>query len=447
MALVAPDGRFLRVNKALCRIVDYSAEELLRIDFQTITHPDDLDVDLAFVRQMLAGSISYYEMEKRYFHKLGQLLWVSLSVSAVRDDAGQFQYFISQIQDITARKEAEALLTESDFRHRATADLLPGFVFEGAVVGGLPQPIWVSDGFERVFGCSLPEFKRLGAKHFYDADTRSKLRESAATVAQGGTVRMEMPLRHLDGTQRWLSVIAHPNSADAARVFGVANDITERKRLERALAEATHIEQLRLGQEIHDGLGQELTGLAYLASALATAAVRSNSPLTADLQQLAQLAAQAIESTRAIARGVSPLTESRGSLVQSLRKLAASAASSHQAQIDFAATENAPLRLHWETLDHLHRIGQQALNNALQHSGATRITISLEIDAQLVRLEVTDDGCGFDPRTTPKGRGLDGMRQRAAAIGGRLRVLKSKHGGTTLVCECPQPTATGKARD
>ncbi len=221
MALVAPDGRFLRVNQALCRIVGYSEEELLRVDFQTITHPDDLDVDLAFVRQMLSGSISYYELEKRYFHKLGQLLWISLSVSVVRDEAGEFQYFISQIQDITARKEAEALLTESDFRHRAIADLLPGFVFEGAVVDGVPRPTWVSEGFGRVFGCSLAEFKRLGAKHFYDADTRTKLKESAATVAHGGTVRMEVPLRHLDGAQRWLSVIAHPNSADAARVFGV----------------------------------------------------------------------------------------------------------------------------------------------------------------------------------------------------------------------------------
>ncbi len=93
MAMVAPDGRFLRVNQALCRIVGYSAEELLGIDFQTITHPEDLDADLAFVRQMLDGSISYYEMEKRYFHKLGNLLWVLLSVSGVRDDSRPVSIF------------------------------------------------------------------------------------------------------------------------------------------------------------------------------------------------------------------------------------------------------------------------------------------------------------------------------------------------------------------
>ncbi len=441
MAMVAPDGRWLRVNQALCQIVGYSAEELLRIDFQTVTHPDDLGADLAFVRQMLDGSISYFQMEKRYFHKLGQTIWALLSVSAVRDDTGRFLYFISQIQDITARKEAEARLIESDFRYRTTANLMPGFVFEGSLVDGVPQPTWVSEGFARVYGCSLEEFKRLGARTFYDEATLAKITETAATVARGGTDRMDVALRHLDGTQRWLNVIAHPSSTGAVRVFGVANDITERKRLERALAEATHLEQLRLGQEIHDGLGQELSGLAYLASAIATAAVRSGSPLSADLQQLAKLSAQAIETSRAIARGVSPLTESRGSLVHSLRKLAESLASSHQATIEFAASENATLTLPWETRDHLHRIAQEALNNALQHSGAMRIKISIAIDRRLVRLEVADDGCGFDPRTTPKGLGIDGMRQRATAIGGRLRLLHSKHGGTTVVCECQQTAA------
>ena len=115
MAMVAPDGRFLRVNQALCRIVGYSAEELLRVDFQTITHPDDLGTDLAFVRQMLAGSVSYFEIEKRYFHKLGRpALGLAVGIG-VRDDAGQFHYFISQIHDITARKEAEASLPEVTF--------------------------------------------------------------------------------------------------------------------------------------------------------------------------------------------------------------------------------------------------------------------------------------------------------------------------------------------
>ncbi len=108
MALVAPDGRFLQVNRALCDLTGYAEEELLRRTFQDITHPDDLDADLALVRQMLAGEIPYYHLEKRYFDKLGRVLWIVLSVSLVRDGDGKPLYFISQIQDITRRKQVEA---------------------------------------------------------------------------------------------------------------------------------------------------------------------------------------------------------------------------------------------------------------------------------------------------------------------------------------------------
>jgi PAS domain S-box-containing protein len=107
MALVAPEGRFLKVNRCLCDIVGYSDQELLARTFQDITHPDDLDADLSYVRQMLAGELRHYHMEKRYFHKDGHVVIVLLSVSLVHDSRGDPLYFISQIQDITARKRAE----------------------------------------------------------------------------------------------------------------------------------------------------------------------------------------------------------------------------------------------------------------------------------------------------------------------------------------------------
>ena len=110
MALVAPDGRWLRVNHALCDLTGYSESELLSKTFQDITHPDDLETDLAFVRQMLAGEARNYQMEKRYFHKAGHVVWILLSVSLVRDAQGQPLHFIAQIQNITARKQAEAAL-------------------------------------------------------------------------------------------------------------------------------------------------------------------------------------------------------------------------------------------------------------------------------------------------------------------------------------------------
>jgi PAS domain S-box-containing protein len=113
MALVAPSGAWLRVNRSVCQITGYSEAELLQRTFQDITHPDDLDLDLSYLKKMLAGEITTFQTEKRYLHKGGTIVWVLLSVSLVRDDEGQPRFFISQIQDITSRKESERQLGEA----------------------------------------------------------------------------------------------------------------------------------------------------------------------------------------------------------------------------------------------------------------------------------------------------------------------------------------------
>jgi diguanylate cyclase (GGDEF)-like protein/PAS domain S-box-containing protein len=112
MGLVALDGRWLKVNPALCRITGYAEEELLARTFQAITHPDDLEDQLGFVRRLLLGEITTFEMEKRYLHKNGSIVWILLTASIVTGSAGQPLYLVTQIQDITDRKRAhEALMT------------------------------------------------------------------------------------------------------------------------------------------------------------------------------------------------------------------------------------------------------------------------------------------------------------------------------------------------
>jgi diguanylate cyclase (GGDEF)-like protein/PAS domain S-box-containing protein len=110
MALVSPDGRFLKVNRALCDLTGYSETDLLIRTFQAITHPDDLDTDLAHVQDVLADRRRSYQMEKRYHHADGHIIWVTLSVSLVRDARGEPLYFISQIEDISNRKRRERVL-------------------------------------------------------------------------------------------------------------------------------------------------------------------------------------------------------------------------------------------------------------------------------------------------------------------------------------------------
>lgn len=117
MALVGLDGRWLRVNRALCQIVGYEPEELLALSFQDITHPDDVGADLALAEELVAGTRESYQLEKRYVHRDGHLVWIRLNGSLVRDESGAARFFIAQIEDVTARQESEAAL------RRRTAEL------------------------------------------------------------------------------------------------------------------------------------------------------------------------------------------------------------------------------------------------------------------------------------------------------------------------------------
>ncbi len=123
IAQVAPDGRWLLVNQRLCEIVGYTQAELLARTFQDITHPDDLAADLDLVRQVLAGEIDTYSMEKRYIRKDGSIVWVNLTVALVREATGEPKYFISVVEDITKRKRAEQELTEGARQQQALYQL------------------------------------------------------------------------------------------------------------------------------------------------------------------------------------------------------------------------------------------------------------------------------------------------------------------------------------
>ena len=113
MALVGLTGRFLQVNQALCKLVGYSEQELMATTFQAITHPEDLDAGLDYVRRMLAGELPDYRLEQRYLHKQGHVVWILLSVSLVRSAEGGPLYLIDQIVDITERKRAQDALVET----------------------------------------------------------------------------------------------------------------------------------------------------------------------------------------------------------------------------------------------------------------------------------------------------------------------------------------------
>ena len=218
-------------------------------------------------------------------------------------------------------------------------------------------------------------------------------------------------------------------------VLVFATDVTERRALGGALIGAVAAEQRRIGQEIHDGLGQELTGLALSLQALATRAEREHLSIGGDLRQVAALATSCIGGARRIVQGLAPLSDADGSLESALDALARRM-SIGAVTVGFACRVDAPLNLDIEVRAHLYRIAQEAVQNALKHATARTIAIELTADRERVRLVVEDDGRGLaDAAHRRVGLGMRTMRFRAGAIGARLSVEPRPGGGTSVRCE------------
>lgn len=146
MALISLEGKWLRVNRSICEIVGLSESELLQTDFQSITHPDDLEKDLEYVQQMLQGQLSTYTMDKRYINKNNQIVWVTLTVSLIRGESNQPEYFVSQIQDITEKKRQECEL-EQTRRHEAQKARLASLgELAASIVHEINNPLSVISG-------------------------------------------------------------------------------------------------------------------------------------------------------------------------------------------------------------------------------------------------------------------------------------------------------------
>jgi PAS domain S-box-containing protein len=247
MALVSPQGKWLKVNKRVCDLLGYTEEELLGKTFQDITHPDDLNTDLEFVMKMLAGELKTYEMEKRYFHKDGQTIWVLLAVSLVWDEKGAPLHFISQIVDITERKRLEHELKETQDRMQ--------FAMESGSIG-----IWDLDlgdhsvirslKHDQIFGYKelLPTWTyEMFLDHVLPEDRIMVEQKFQLSCQEPGSLSFECRILRGDGLQHWIRAVGqlrNHTKGKPLRMVGIVQDITERKtadlELLRLLAELEH---------------------------------------------------------------------------------------------------------------------------------------------------------------------------------------------------------------
>jgi len=264
VALVSPEGRWLKVNRALCDLVGYSSAELLTRTFQDITHPDDLEVDLAHVRRMIAGEIASYQIEKRYLHARGHPVTVLLNVSLVRDASGQPRYFISQIQDITARKQAENALRESNEKFHQLADNITDVFWIRSP--DMRQVHYISPAFEQIWGRSV-ESLLANPQHWADfilpEDRERVLGAFASLTGHVPSLEIEYRIVRPDGEVRWIRVRGF-QVRDAAhkliRHIGIVSDITAWKESEAKLTD-THRQLLDTSRQA--GMAEVATGVLH----------------------------------------------------------------------------------------------------------------------------------------------------------------------------------------
>ena len=348
-----------------------------------------------------------------------------------------------------------ALLAERD---RAGLQRLRAEHRYAQIFDGSPQPLWVHDpdtlAFLLVNEAAVRQY-RWSASEFLTRDVnilappggRRVLPEPARHGADAAPEPFETLHRTRDG--RVLAVEVWTRAIDLGgrqAVLVFASDVTERRALGSALIDAIATEQRRIGQELHDGLGQELTGLALSARALATRAERERQPIAAALVQLAALATSCIEAARRIAQGVSPLSDADGSLQVALQALA-NRSCLGSTTVRFRPRLESPLNLDLETRNHLYRIAQEAVQNALKHARARFIEIELWVRERGATLTISDDGVGLPDIGSPNGGGL-GMRTmhfRASSIGGRLAIASRGAGGVSVICDVAQPQAAAAA--
>lgn len=226
MAIVAPDGRWLEVNSALCDLLGYDAGELLAMDFQSITHPDDLEKDLDLVHQMLTRRITRYQINKRYLCKDGNIVWATLTVSLTWNEDGTPAHFISQVQDITHKHNSEKLL----HLQSSALDSAPHSILITDLTGSIE---WVNRAFSKATGYSPAEVIGQNPRMFKSGrQTPDFYRTMFATILGGQSWRGEIINRYKEGREVPEAMTITPVRAEGGGIshfISIKQDLTLQK--------------------------------------------------------------------------------------------------------------------------------------------------------------------------------------------------------------------------
>jgi PAS domain S-box-containing protein len=466
MALVALDGTFVRVNRVLCEITGYSAEELTKLTFHDITHADDLGTDVALSEQLARGEIPRYQLEKRYIRKDGSVVDIMLSGSILRGADNTPCYYIAQIEDISERKRVDRALRRSEARFSGIVSIAA----DAIISVDTDQRITVfNEGAEQIFGYSKQEVLGMLLERLLPERYRTKHNASFEAFAEGDAIARTMgERRDVYGLRK--SGEEFPAEASISKVttgsetfFSVVlRDMTYRKSVEAALERAVAARDVVLGIVAHD-LRNPLSLITMTADAMkhrpSSEPDRPDEAMPEVILRAAKRMNQLIEDLLDIAR-----VEAGQLRMECALLLAADLArDAVEMQRPLAAASGVKISLEvepdvqtaWGDRRRLLQIFDNLIGNAIKFTpSGGRIVVRVAVRDEDVVFSVMDTGVGiaaeavphvFDPfwqattraRRLGAGLGLPITKGMVEAHGGRIQVDSEVGRGTTFFFTVP----------
>ncbi len=427
------DGtRIVYANRGGEEITGFNREEILDKDLFFFLHEDDKDTVRIWLEQLTreGGQLS---QELRFFNKRGQERFADLQCRTI-DYEGKRAYLLVAL-DTTQRRQAEQALRESEERLRRVLENMPVMLDAYDEVGNVI--VWNRE-CERVTGYSSEEIvgnPRALELLYPDAAYRQRMFDELSG-RDTGFRDWEWQITCKNGAVRTISWanISSRFPIPGWAVWAVGMDVTERRKLEKQVLEISAREQRRIGQDLHDRLGQHLTGMGFKAQSLAQVLRKKAVPESETAATLVSLVSTALAMTRGLARGLHPVQVESNGLMTALEELSGQAQDVYGIPSRFVCEEPVLVDDN-STAMNLYRIAQEALNNAAKHGSPSSIEIRLSSENRGITLVIDDDGTGFaNGPESGEGLGLSIMAYRARMIEGKLTIEKRPEGGTRVTC-------------
>jgi two-component system, LuxR family, sensor kinase FixL len=399
-------------------------------------HASDRGKYAAEDHALIYGGSDSAQSDYRILSSSGDWRWVNVRTRVVeRNAAGKALRIVGACIDVDSRRRAEQTL-------RTQAVILET-MREGVVLVTLDGRIeFTNPAFERMFGRKPEELLGYSVlKLFNSRQVHSPGAVLEGLLEQHGRGgRRDVLFRRRDGSQFAGEMLsAEIELSGEKRILFVVQDVSERKQLESEIIEIANQERRRLGADLHDGLGQELTGISLMLRSLAKRTGRAAADCAPELDEIITLVNHAIQSARKMALGISPVTLERGGLLPALQTLIGWSRSSYNVDVRLALSIRSALRIGESAAAHLYLIVQEAINNAVKHGRARSIAVTLRSNRALVSLSIVDDGVGITENPARgAGMGLKLMEYRSAVIGGVMKIKRLPGGGTRIHSVCPQ---------